>query len=254
MYLNLLSFSNESRCIAAGVALVIFLALPPCAAVAESATPAGTNYDIPISELNKGQKKSTPKPVTDETKKKSKNSAKTAESQPETGVPDQPVRKSKRKPVVPVTDVKNDRVIVKTPTTPEPLQENIQIHHSPFSFVVAGKRTVIHAVISSKADIQEVSCILHTAEGGAQALVKMVKENGTRFTYTATLPALSTESTSLRYTIIVVDSLSKLTRSREFVTPVTVAPLVPSWQIEGADEVVSGKKETTENPAEPAHQ
>ncbi len=125
----------------------------------------------------------------------------------------------------------------------------------PYSFVVAGKRTVIQAVINSEADIQAVNCAIHGGAGGAKALIKMEKVGGTQFTYTTNLPGLAPENPFLLYTIIVVDSTGRETRSQEFVTPVTSSPVVPGWQLEDAPIAASikqeGEKKALEAPAKP---
>lgn len=171
-----------------------------------SAAPAannGASYEIPISELNKVEKKTPVKHVKSEPKKKKKSET------------PQPKSQAAAKPAA----------------TPE----NTQILHSPYSFVVADKRTVISAVINSKSDIQEVNCTLPASEGGKGTEIKMEKVEGTRFTYTATLPGVPPKTSSLRYTISFVDTQGKDTRSREFVTPVSASPLIPSWQLENSD-------------------
>lgn len=193
--------------------LAMLLAVP--VVYAAPAADSGTNYEIPISELNRVEKKTTSKRVRSE-----------------------PRRKKKTEPAP-----------QKTQETAKPVEspESMQILHSPFSFVVADKRTVISVVINSKADIKEVNCTLPAVEGGKDTLVKMEKVNGTLYTYTATLPGQPLKSSALRYTISFIDSKGVETRSRDFVTPVSPSPLVPSWQIENnPTEEVAGAVDESE--------
>jgi hypothetical protein len=223
------------------VAMTVLFVIPVNVVSAAPANTGGTDYDIPISELNKVKKKTPLKRVTNESIKK-KSAAKPQESSSKITVPVEPA-------------AQGGTVHQKNPVVSEPLPENIQIHHAPYSFVVAGKRTVIYAVIDSKADIKEVNCSFHVAEGGVQTLVKMVKVNGTQFTYTAVLPGLTPKSPSLRYTIVAVDTLGKENRSREFVTPVMSSLVVPSWQLENANETIyveqEDEKKLRKSPADP---
>lgn len=207
------------------------------------ATASGSDFDIPISELNKVKKKPAKREVA-ETRKKKKKVAKQEESSIKTAVQGEPATQINSSQPETNVEVKSEQ---KAPDAGKALSntENIQINHSPYSFVVAGKRTVLHAVINSRTDIREVNCIMGMSESGAPSQVKMTKVNGTRFTYTVTLPALSPDSPSLRYTIIAVDVLGNEIRSEEFVTPLTSSPVVPGWQLENTEETVSGKNKET---------
>lgn len=206
------------------------------------ATASGSDFDIPISELDKVKKKTPAKQEATETrKKKKKKSAKKEESSTKAVAQGEPAAQTNSSQPEANVEVKNEPVQQKSPDADKALSnaENIQINHSPYSFVVAGKRTVLHAVINSKSDIREVNCVLNKTEGGAPTQVKMTKVTGTRFTYTATLPALSPDTSSLRYTIVAVDALGSEIRSQEFVTPLTSSPVVPGWQIENIEETIS---------------
>jgi hypothetical protein len=231
---------SYSRFIA--IAMAVLFVIPVSAVSAAPANTGGTDYDIPISELNRVKKKTPSKRLAKESIKKKKSDAKPQESLSKTTARVEPA-------------AQGGTVHKKNPVVSEPLPENIQIYHAPYSFVVAGKRTVIYAVVDSKADIKEVNCSFHVAEGGVQTLVKMVKVSGTRFTYTALLPGLTPKSSSLRYTIVAVDTLGKENRSREFVTPVMSSLVVPSWQLENTNETTSveqeDEKKRRESPADP---
>lgn len=202
--------------------------------VNESATAGTTDFDIPISELNTVKKKNSVKRATGESKKKKRSGKHTHVSTSGTATSNKPISQTKEKTVESDGVAKNEEAPQKSPVADNQLStsEDIRIYHTPYSFVVTGKRTVIHAVVNSKSDIQEVSCSLITTEGGAQTLVKMVKVDGTRFTYMAALPELSPGSPSLRYTIVAVVTPGKETRSQEYVSPVVSSPVVPSWQLE----------------------
>lgn len=224
------------------VTLAVLLVMPVYVVSAAPANPGGTDFEIPISELNKVKKKTPSKHATKEKEpKKKKSAAKTAKSSPEKIVHAEPAGP--------------DKGTAAAAVEPSANPEDTRIHHSPYSFVVVGKPTVIHTVINSKTDIQEVNCTFPKPEGGGQTTVKMTKVAGTKFTYTATLPALPAESSALRYSIVVVDSLSKETRSNEYVSPVSVSPVVPSWQNETTGEALAPDpkepKKPTEVPSDP---
>lgn len=218
-------------------------------ALASPATAGGTDFDIPISELNKVKKKSPTKRETGKSGKKKKADARKQETPSKAAEADETAGQATVSPTESIRDAKSEPVLQNTSDADKSSlnPEDIQTHHSPYSFVVAGKPTVIHAVINSKGEIQEVNCTLAT-EGGAHSRVKMEKVNGTRFTYTATLPAVPPETHSLRYTIDAVDSLGRESRSKEFVSPVTSSPIVPSWQLESAEKGIAVKQEDAKKP------
>ena len=222
------------------VALAMLLVMPLGTALAAPSNPGGADFDIPISELKKVKKKAPAKRTTSDGKKKKKSAAKPPESSSSAAAPAEPAGQAHTPPVASNSAPQHETAPRQSPATTEPASgsEEIRIHHTPYSFVVADKLTVIQAVINSKDDIREVNCSVSAAEGGAQTLVKMVKVNGTKFTYEARLPGLTPESPFLRYTIVVVDSSGKETRSKEFATPVTSSPVMPGWQFERAVESI----------------
>lgn len=234
------------------VVLAVLLVVPVSMVSALQSNTGGADFDIPISELNKVKKVTPTKRVAKKSRKKSSDT-KALESSSKPAATAENAYQSHIQPVVPNDDVQIKAVAAQTPATADPIPESetVQIHHSPYSFVVAAKPTVIHAVISSKADILEVNCILRETEGGGQAQVKMEHVNGTLFTYTATLPGLSKEGSSLRYRIVVVDAQGKKIRSQEFATPVTSSPVVPSWQHEKAVEPIPAAKADGKKPLGP---
>jgi hypothetical protein len=199
--------------------LTVLLALALDNASTATAASSDISSEIPISELNKVKKKTSSKQTKSESKKKKKSDVKANETAAKE---------------VPVVSENNDQTQQKSSSEAVKPPEDIQIYHSPYSFVVPEKPTVIRAVIDSKTDIQSVNCSVRTSEGGDHSEVKMEKENGSQFTYIATLSGQSPKVDSLRYTIIVIDAMGKLTLSKEFSIPVTTSPVVPSWQVDGA--------------------
>jgi hypothetical protein len=116
------------------------------------------------------------------------------------------------------------------PLQPEPMQP-FRIFNVPYSFVVTGKSTVIKAVIYRDAnDLQAVNCKIRATDSGVLSVVKMAKVEGSRFTYSAILPEVPAQASSLRYRVVAVDSSDREAISREFSTPVKFSPLVPGWQ------------------------
>lgn len=193
---------------------------------------AGANFDIPTSELNKVKKKA---PAKSESKKKKKHSSKSSGENSQKNAKNEHTGQA--------------AAITPTPHTAEnvvsiPAEQldsgDIQIHHAPYSFIVAGKPTVIHVVINSKSEIQKLSCALR-GEGDSQAQIIMEKVKGTQFTYTATLPAVTAQDTALRYMIVSVDAQGKMSRSKEYSIPVTDSPVVPSWQVDSQEKPAEGK-------------
>jgi hypothetical protein len=200
---------------AVGVVTVLSV-MQVCTVSAAPAASGGVDFDIPTSELSKIKEDPPAKRVVSKPKKKKKADAKSKNSA--TG--------SEAEPGGTAASAQ------KTPAASEPVPEAVRIHHVPYSFVVSGRRTVIQAVINSETDVQAVTCKIRVVEGGAQAVVKMAKVSGTRFTYEATLPGLTPGIPSLRYVISAIDPSGKETVSQEFVTPVTTSSIVPGWQIE----------------------
>lgn len=219
------------------VALTALLFVPTDTAFAATPASSGSGFEIPISDLKTVKKKSPPKRVKKEAKKKKttdgehKKSSSEITAIPETTLP------MRVQAVESNNTPQDERISQKPSPAAESLPEidSTKILHSPYDFVTAGKRTVISAVIDSPADIQEVNCSVRTGNGAERVQVTMVKAPGTRFTYTATLPGLPPKTPELTYTISVVDSQGKVTRSREFVTLVKSLPFLPGWQIEDSD-------------------
>lgn len=238
---NLLVSCFVMRCL-----VVVLLLVMPICQVSASLAAGGTDFEIPISELSKSKKESPQKQDASEPKKKKKNSAKyrtkktkekkdpVAQSQEliaEAVAPAKTADQVKSPGSEPKTDVPGEATSQAVLITAASIKENVSISHIADGFVVANKSTVINAVIYTReVDPREVNCTVRVTETGPPSVVKMVKVDGTRFTYTANLPGLAPDVSSLRYTIVVTDSLGKESSSPEFVTPVKVTPVVPSWQ------------------------
>lgn len=234
MSIGTLNLPRSGYC---AVALAVLLVMP------FNMVFAAPGYDIPISELNKVKKKAPAKRVTKKSAIKKTNDADSREASPETNVPTESAGQTTTPPVEPNRTEQKKTIENKLQMAVEsvPESETTRILHSPYSFVVAGRRTVIRAVIDSQSEIQEVNCSLRTADSGERTLVKMVLADGTQFTYIATLPGLSPKVSELDYTIYVIDTQGKVTRSQEFSTPLKRSAIVPSWQSEDAADPVSKK-------------
>jgi hypothetical protein len=237
----------------AGIA-VVTLAMPVIiclnGALAATTVSGGMDYEIPLSELDKVRKEAPPKRATSEPRKKKKNDAKVQEPAVEASPPKEPVAQAPPLTVDPSGTAAREAEPQNSPAVSEPLPDSIRIHHSPYSFIVAGKRTIVQAVINSNVEIKSIACLIRVRDGGAQARVAMLKENGTRFTYMATIPGLAPESRSLRYTIVAVDSLGRENRSQEFSIPVTASAIVPGWQTENMNELIVVEREDGKKPLE----
>lgn len=198
-------------------------------------------FDIPLAELNKVKKKY---PARSETKKRRNVSKKqekpvaiesgTASENPDAGAKDKsspqmpgetaqaPELTSEKAPV-PVREQQEAAVAGTTAT-------NILISHTPYSYLMAGRRTVIQAVISSNTQIAKVYCYFHATGISTGAAVYMTNVSGTRFTYTCTVPALSPDSRGLSYRIFVIDSSGTATQSPSYEIPRASASVFPGWQ------------------------
>lgn len=198
------------------------LILPMYAVEALSAPSAGVTFDLPTAELSRERSEASAKPVAPRPKKKKKNVAKAPESKTTAAAPTQSADQAKSPGSMTASQ--------NLPLQPEPIQP-FRVFNVPYSFVVTGKRTVIKAVIYREAyDLQAVNCKIRAADSGALSVVKMAKVDGSRFTYSATLPEVPADAASLRYRVVAVDSSDREAISQEFSTPIRFSPLVPGWQ------------------------
>ncbi|QEM67108.1 hypothetical protein FO488_02315 [Geobacter sp. FeAm09] len=198
---------------------------------------AGSDYEIPLSELKKVEKKKAKKA---ETRKRAERKRVRAAAQETTRAASEPAGAPAAQPV-PAPPA--PRSVEAAPETPD----SVHISHEPYSYVVPGKRTIVKAVVSLDG-VQAVRCRFRAGEKGGDALVSMTRAPGSQFTYGATLPPLESGAMALRYRFIVVDATGHEIHSREFVTPVKITPVVPGWQQDPAGEPV---RAVLENPRQP---
>lgn len=189
------------------------------------------DFEIPLIELNKVKKKSPPKRSAGRHKTKKRSDSRTQISAAD--APVSPVLPDQAKS--PGNEIQSKVDVESAPGNPpaksSPAAESFKISHDPYSFVVTGRDTVIHAVIYRKADeLASVACRMRITKKGATSTIMMKKVDNTLFTYTATLPGLPPEMQSLSYSIVAVDSSGIESVSQEFVTPVIAFGVVPSWQ------------------------
>ncbi len=186
---------------------------------------SGTSFDVPASEL----KSAAAKPAAVKPKKKKKSVAKDHGLETAAAAPTQAAdqAKSKGSATAGATSLATPQ---KSTLWAGPAQP-FRTFNVPYSFVVTGKSTVIKAVIYREADdLRAVNCMLRLPESAAPTVVKMAKVDGSRFTYSAILPEVPVGASSIRYTIVAVDSSDTQAVSQEFLTPVRFSPLVPGWQ------------------------
>ena len=199
---------------------------------------AGENdYEIPLGELKKIEKKKPKKAETRKHKEKKKANATNRETLhgDSAAAPGQP------SPLAPAT-VQRSAEVMDTP-------DSANISHETRSYVVSGKLTVVKAIISREA-VQSVRCRFRSLDKGGDASVEMVKAPGSQFTYIATLPALEPGAAALRYRFIVVDASGVRTYSQEFTVPVKPTSVVPGWQQNPAREPVRVSLENPQLPLE----
>lgn len=207
-----------------------------CVPAAYSA--GGNDYEIPLADLKKVEKKKAKKVAGRKRTEKKKAHAASQEAPQEapgaTAAPDQPA------PLPPETE----KSVVEVMDSPD----STYISHEPYSYVIPGKRTVIKAIFSRDA-VQSVRCRFRSLERGGYASIAMTKLPGSQFTYVATLPALeSGVAALLRYRFLVVDASGAKTYSQEFVTPVKSTSVMPGWQQDPSGTPV---RVTLEDPRQP---
>lgn len=231
---------------------VLWGALPPASRGAdfdiplkELKSPAPKDFDIPLGDLKKGEKKAK---KTDARGRKGKKKAEHAEQAPhreaagpgEDGPKPAPATAAPATAFTPETQASQRRTLPErggtdrsAAATAAPAADGIAIIHDPYSYVVAGKPTVISAVIVSAPEgLRSVCCRFRAAGTGGFARVPMTREEGTGYTYTATLPPISPGAESLRYMLVATDASGKETLSREFSIPIRGTSVVPGWQRE----------------------
>ena len=189
----------------------------------------GNDYEIPLSELKKVEKKKPKKAETRKRKgikKADTTSQKTPREVSGPAAPEHPAETAQRA-----------EEVMETP-------DSAHISHEPYSYVVPGKRTVIKAIISLEA-LQSVRCRFRSLDKGGYASVAMTKAPGSQFTYVATLPALEPGAAVLRYRFIFIGASGIQTYSQEFAIPVKPTSVMPGWQQDPDKEPV---RAALENP------
>lgn len=218
------------------IAIVLLVTAVPV----QSVSAAGENdYEIPLSELKKVEKKKPKKAEIRKHKEKKKADTASRETPREfsgaSAAPGQPA------PFAPAT-AQHGAQIMETP-------DSDHISHEPYSYVVPGKRTVIKVIVSREA-VQSVMCRFRSLGKGGYAYVAMAKAPGSRFIYVATLPALEPGAAALSYRFNVVDASGIQTFSQEFVIPVKPTSVMPGWQQDPAKEPVRAALENPQQPLE----
>lgn len=210
---------HTSVAVVVSLLMVVLVAQPAPVRGASPSAGGSSDYEIPLSDLKKVEKKKSIKQEGRRRREKKKQNAEQESSPDVSGAPGhaESAPRESGKESAPV---------------PQALQQQaagdgVRIIHEPNSYVVVGKRTVIMAIISSGEPLKSVGCQFRAAVGAEYVSVSMIKEQGRQYTYSATLPPLAQDVQSLRYRFAVVDSLGKETVSREFVIPVKPSAVVP---------------------------
>lgn len=234
------------KCIRVTVGIV-GLALAASLVQAPSAYPSGqavTDYEISLHELGKA-KKGHPAKRKPTDRRKSKNNAAIQQKASPAAINPQGESSRTNPP-----SSKSNMVAAPAVDAHSALAEKPRISHDPYSYLVAGKQTVILAVISSATDIKSVYCKFRGEEKGADAIAPMTRVDGTQYTYRAILPGLSPNARNLHYRLVVVDTLGSETQSREFSTAVKSTPVIPGWQLEDSPEAPAGAPPASGKPLE----
>lgn len=238
---------------------VLLLFLP---VVAISASTGSGEYDIPLSELQRGKQESTAPKMAPERPKAKKTKTSRRKNRPVTPVAsEQDNQKETSEVPAGIRNLSAKSSLVKKTAegTGRPKEkeagaggavtpESIRIIHEPYSFIVPGKRTLIQAVVSSEAVINSVTCRFRTLAGGGYARVKMTKTADSRFTYEALLPGVASGGRALNYSFTVVDAAGKEGKSQEYSIVVSDVPFTPGWQLENSSAAISFDAENKTEP------
>lgn len=199
----------------------------------------GNDYEIPLTELKKVEKKKPKKTGTRKHTVKKKAEI-TSQGTPHeaTGATDAPGQ-----PAPSLFKIgKNGTEVMETP-------DSAHISHEAYSYVMPGKRTILKVVVSREA-VQSVRCRFRSLERGGYASVMMAKAPESQFTYVTTLPALEPGAAALRYRFIVVDASGNETYSQEFYIPAKSTTIMPGWQQDPAKEPISASLVDSRQPLE----
>lgn len=173
---------------------------------------AAAEFEIPLQDLKSVQKKPATK-KSEGRKRKAKKESAAGEGTAPAGVP-----AAGKAPATEATQ----------PASADPPDNSIA--HSPYSFIVAGKRTRLSAVINSSEPIQAVRCQYRSNPAASFEDAPMALAEKSQFTYTVQLPALAGDATALQYRFVVTDQAGRVTRSPEYSIPLRATAVVPGWQ------------------------
>jgi hypothetical protein len=246
----------------AAVAAIITLLSLTAPVRAENAAPGASGYEISLGELNKVKKERPVKKRPKERQKKKNEQPAERPSYEVIVVPGGAGQENAAAPVkvVAESDSKNLKqhvsgspavaLPVKDAAPSRTAQAAVTVHHDPYSYVIAGKRTTIHTVISSADSIRSVYCRFRSAENGTYAVVTMLPVPGTHFTYSAILPSLASAGRSLLYSIVAVDAAGNEGRSQEFTIAVKPSFVTPGWQLDISSDPIKIRFEGQEKSLE----
>ena len=226
------------------VIIIVLLVQPVSWASDSPVASSGNQYEIPLSDLKKVEKKKPRKTKNKHHKEQKRTGKKTQGAVKETprAVSAEPQVSVQAMPSSETGALYTPEVLIDGGTATVDLTpasaDDARITHEPYSYVVTGKRTVIKAIISGRLVFQSVRCQFHSSEESGSALVPMTKVEGNHYTYTATIPALAQGANSLRYQFVVINTQGKETRSQEFIMPVNQTTVVPGWQQEPSQEAI----------------
>lgn len=208
-----------------------------------------TDYDITLQELNKVKKVNPKKEKKSHKKQKreKKEPLPATTTEPAPGVPSVPAS-PETSPAGPAAVPLKEAVSKDVPVTKTAPEDTSGITHDPFSFIVTGKRTVLQAVVDGTGDMAALFCRFSSAKGDVWARVPMKQVVNTHFTYQAILPALASETRTLRYSFVKVDSNGKETHSREYAISVKPSFIVPGWQQDPANDKLEVTVEKNSGP------
>lgn len=180
------------------------------------------DYEIPLNDLKKVEKKNTGKSESKKRKERKKSSK----------VAEQPTKeKDDAKPAKAAENIATTPPLVTTGAgTEQSPQAGLRIQHEPYSFVVPGKSTRITAVISGNESLQSVRCQFKATLAANAEPIPMTKVDGSLFTYRVILPPLAADVQQLQYRFIVTEQNGRVNRSPEYSSPVRATSFVPGWQ------------------------
>lgn len=190
-----------------------------------------TDYDIAIQELNKVKKKNP---------KKERKPHKTVQHRKEKTAPE--VSRGER--ATAGTGSADRQETLSAPSVPRQAPampvvaeqptgaQTLRVTHDPFSFLAAGRRSTVQAVIETDDSTAEVLCRFRADNSSSWGRVPMSLVSGTHFTYRAVLPAPAQSANLIQYQFVVVDRQGKEMLSREFGIPVRPSLVVPGWQLD----------------------